>query len=130
MPYYIWDRYVHTSKIGSAVPIFLARVNGVLNADKLQQIAWLVRCRHNLPHLILVSTLSRLTSKRFISVFYAFIMCLSTDDAQYTKIVNGQDSERGSGVYRRVLRSRSQDIFACIIYTIQHNYFVVRVYPF
>ena len=29
VPYYFWDRYVYTSKIGSAVPDFLARVNGV-----------------------------------------------------------------------------------------------------
>ena len=33
---------------------------------------WLVRCRHNLPHLILVSTLSRLTSKRFNKRFLCF----------------------------------------------------------
>ena len=33
VPPYMWDRYVHTSKIESAVPVFLARVNGVREND-------------------------------------------------------------------------------------------------
>ena len=55
---------------------FFSAGKWVLNADKRQQIAWLVRCRHNLPHLIFVSTLSRLTSKRFNKRFLCFYYVL------------------------------------------------------